>query len=215
MKPYTVQMSGNLVSFSILAIVLVLIPGLDFTLVIRYATTQSKRSALAVALGINTGLLVWGTFASFGISSILQTSQVAFNVLRLMGICYMVAIGIGFIIQSFKIKEAFEVSTVEKGIFKTFYKGLLTNLLNPKAGVFYISVLPQFIPADQNHVLFGLLLTVMHTSISVLYFIILIFFIDRMRKYFQNPTFSKYLERISGVTVIGFGLKLLSSNSNT
>ena len=140
MKPYTVQMSGNLVSFSILAIVLVLIPGLDFTLVIRYATTQSKKSALAVALGINTGLLVWGAFASFGISSILLTSQVAFNVLRLMGICYMVAIGIGFIIQSFKIKEAFEVSTVEKGIFKTFYKGLLTNLLNPKAGVFYISV---------------------------------------------------------------------------
>ena len=151
-------MVSNIIAFSILAGMLVLIPGLDFALVLRYATTQSRRSALEVMVGITSGLFVWGAFATLGISAILQASQTAFNALRIIGSIYMVWMGIGFIRNSMSNKNADITQDGRSGKGKAFTNGLFSNLLNPKAGVFYLSVLPQFIPEDSNHLLFGLAL---------------------------------------------------------
>ncbi len=207
-------MLSSLITFSILAGILVLIPGLDFALVLRYATTQSRSSAIVVMLGITSGLFVWGAFASLGISAILQTSQTAFSALKIVGVLYMFWMGIGFIRSSLKKPETLKVETPHVGNSATFTKGLLSNLLNPKAGVFYLSVLPQFIPADSNHLLFGLALTSIHAVITIVYFVALIFFINTLKEFFTRAKVVKNMERISGVAVIGFGLKLLLSHGN-
>ena len=207
-------MFGNILTFAILAGILVLIPGLDFALVLRYATTQSRKSALVVMLGITSGLFVWGAFASLGISAILQASQTAFNVLRITGVLYMFWMGIGFIRNSYKVALPIAVESREIGHQQTFTRGLLSNLLNPKAGVFYLSVLPQFIPKESNHLIFGLGLTAIHALITIIYFTALIFFVNTLKNFFMRPSVIKYMERISGVAVIGFGAKLLLSNSH-
>ncbi len=207
-------MFGNILTFAILAGILVLIPGLDFALVLRYATTQSRKSALVVMLGITSGLFVWGAFASLGISAILQASQTAFNILRVTGVLYMFWMGIGFIRNSFNKDVTAPFDNRDFGHKQTFTRGLLSNLLNPKAGVFYLSVLPQFIPKDSNHLLFGLGLTGIHAIITIVYFTALIFFVNTLKYFFMSPRVIKYMERISGIAVIGFGAKLLLSNSH-
>ena len=201
-------------AFSILATILVLIPGLDFTLVVKYATTKSKKSAVAVMLGITSGLFVWGAFASLGVSAILQTSEFAFNALKIAGVVYMLWMGVGFIWNSFKNAPHTETELSIKSDRRVFTRGLLSNLLNPKAGVFYISVLPQFIPRASNHLLAGLILTSIHAVITVVYFGLLIYLIDFFKTFFAKPAVVKRLERFSGIAVIGFGAKLLLSQQN-
>ncbi len=207
-------MLSNIVTFSILAGILVIIPGLDFALVLRYATTQSRKSALVVMLGITSGLFVWGTFASLGISAILQASETAFNVLKVTGACYMIWMGIGFIRNSLKdsSEALMEIQKIRNQ--RIFTRGLFSNLLNPKAGVFYLSVLPQFIPAGSNHLLFGLFLASIHAVITIIFFISLILFINMLKDFFIQPGVVKVMERISGVAVIGFGARLLLSESH-
>jgi threonine/homoserine/homoserine lactone efflux protein len=207
-------MLSNIVTFSILAGILVIIPGLDFALVLRYATTQSRKSALVVMLGITSGLFVWGTFASLGISAILQASETAFNVLKVTGACYMIWMGIGFIRNSLKdsSEALMEIQKIRNQ--RIFTRGLFSNLLNPKAGVFYLSVLPQFIPAGSNHLLFGLFLASIHAVITIIFFVSLILFINMLKDFFIQPGVVKVMERISGVAVIGFGAKLLLSESH-
>ncbi|MFM8365863.1 MAG: LysE family translocator [Candidatus Nanopelagicaceae bacterium] len=207
-------MVSNIIAFSILAGMLVLIPGLDFALVLRYATTQSRRSALEVMVGITSGLFVWGAFATLGISAILQASQTAFNALRIIGSIYMVWMGIGFIRNSMSNKNADITQDGRSGKGKAFTNGLFSNLLNPKAGVFYLSVLPQFIPEDSNHLLFGLALTGIHALITIVFFTALILFINALKDFFMRPRVIKNMERISGIAVICFGASLLLSNSH-
>ena len=207
-------MLSNILTFSVLATLLVLIPGLDFALVLRYATTQSRKSAIIVMFGITSGLFVWGAFASLGISAILQASQTAFNVLRIIGVLYMFWMGIGFIRNSFNKGSVAQFDSRDFGQKQTFVRGLLSNLLNPKAGVFYLSVLPQFIPKNSNHLLFGLGLTGIHALITIVYFTALIFFVNTLKDFFIRPRVITYMERASGIAVIGFGAKLLLSNSH-
>ena len=97
---------------------------------------------------------------------------------------------------------------------KAFTNGLFSNLLNPKAGVFYLSVLPQFIPEDSNHLLFGLALTGIHALITIVFFTALILFINALKDFFMRPRVIKNMERISGIAVICFGASLLLSNSH-
>ena len=207
-------MVSSLITFSILAGLLVLLPGMDFALVLRYATTQSRKSAIVVMLGITSGLFVWGAFASLGISAILKTSQTAFNVLKIAGVLYMCWMGVKFIVASFKEAELTQIAQTEITQKTTFIRGMLSNLLNPKAGVFYLSVLPQFIPVDSNHLLFGLLLTGIHATITIVYFVALILFINTLKDFFARPKVVKYMERLSGFAIIGFGAKLLLSTSH-
>lgn len=207
-------MTSDLIAFSFLAGILVLIPGLDFTLVVRYASTQSRKSAIAVMLGITSGLFVWGAFASMGVSAILNTSVLAFNILKTGGVLYMFWIGFGFIRASLNGQRT-QADPISRSKNKnTFYRGLLSNLLNPKAGVFYISVLPQFIPTESNHLFMGLTLTGIHAIITIIYFMLLILLIDRLKEFFTRPLVIKYLERFSGIAVIGFGAKLLVSQNH-
>ena len=207
-------MLSSLITFSILAGILVLIPGLDFALVLRYATTKSRQSAIIVMLGITSGLFVWGAFAALGISAILQASQTAFNILKLVGALYMMWMGIGFIRNSMNKDNTSPEDHNRIGNKRTFTNGLLSNLLNPKAGVFYLSVLPQFIPEDSNHLLFGVALTGIHALITIVFFTALILFIETLKEFFMRPRVIKNMERISGIAVIGFGARLLLSNSH-
>lgn len=207
-------MPADILTFSVLATLLVLVPGLDFTLVLRFASTQSRNSAFAVMLGITSGLFVWGVFASLGISAILQTSEAAYNVLRIFGVCYMGYMGVGFIRSSFKSKTEIELGELSQNFLKSFAKGLFSNLLNPKAGVFYISVLPQFIASGQSKLVMGLLLTSIHALITIVYFTLVITFVSKAKKFVSNQKVKSSLEFFSGIAVIGFGIHLLSSSAN-
>ncbi|HEV7383869.1 MAG TPA: LysE family translocator, partial [Phenylobacterium sp.] len=133
-------------AYVVAAGVLTLTPGLDTALVLRTAAVEGPKRAGLAALGIIGGCLVWGAAVALGLGALLAASSLAFTVLKWAGAAYLVWLGLNLIL---KPRDKFELSNGAPsagGDFIWMRRGLLTNLLNPKVGVFYISFLPQFLP---------------------------------------------------------------------
>ena len=136
-----------LVAFSLAAGLLTITPGLDTALVLRTAAVEGPRRAAMAGAGICLGTLVWGGAVAIGLGALLATSALAFTALKWAGAAYLVWLGARLIL---KPRDRFDVEAAGvpagAGPWAWFRRGLLTNLLNPKVGVFYVSFLPQFVP---------------------------------------------------------------------
>jgi threonine/homoserine/homoserine lactone efflux protein len=95
-----------------------------------------------------------------------------------------------------------------RGSLRWFVRGLLTNLLNPKVGVFYVTFLPQFIPGHVNVIGFSVLLALIHDAEGVLWFAALIFVTRPLVRFLRHPRTSTVLNRITGGVFIFFGARL-------
>jgi len=140
----------------VVAGLLTVIPGLDTALVLRAAITQGRRQAFATALGINTGALVWGAGAAVGVSALLTASSIAYMLVRIAGAAYMIWLGSKMLWSAVRDRVGIDtpestLAAVPATAWGSWRRGLLTNLLNPKIGAFYVAVLPQFIPAGTSH----------------------------------------------------------------
>ena len=140
-----------LLSFTLAAGLLTITPGLDTALVLRTAAVEGGKQAMLAGIGICFGCLLWGAAASFGLGALLAVSGFAYNVLRIVGAIYLSYLGIKLFIRAFARSSSH--NTAEPLLQKQegdgslwLRRGLLTNLLNPKIGVFYLSFLPQFVP---------------------------------------------------------------------
>ncbi|RJF72904.1 LysE family translocator [Deinococcus cavernae] len=202
-----------LLGFAVVAGLMTITPGLDTALVLRSAITQGRREAVVTALGICTGVLVWAVAAAVGISALLTASEAAYTVLKVVGTAYMLWLGFGMLRAAFQAKPHDQAPTPDLPVQKTglpecFQRGLLTNLLNPKVGAFYVALLPQFMPADTPHLLAGVLLGLVHTILGMLWLSLLAYTAHRARAWLSRPKTQRLVDGIAGTAVIGFGLKL-------
>lgn len=156
-----------LLAFSLAAGLLTLTPGLDTALVLRTAATQGPRRAFAAAVGIGTGCLVWGVAAAVGAGALLTASTLAYTALKWAGAAYLVWMGLKMIAKPRDRFEPGAVAPTGGGVAGSLRRGLLTNLLNPKVGVFYISFLPQFVPTGAHPASFGVLLAGIHVVMGL------------------------------------------------
>jgi len=202
-----------LLGFAAVAGVLTIIPGLDTALVLRTALVQGRRHAFATALGINTGALIWGAAAAAGISALLTASTIAYLIVRLAGAAYLVWLGSRFL-QSALIGRAHHDEsrssrdTGSTSVWRCGQRGLLTNLLNPKIGAFYVAVLPQFIPSQAPHMIFGLLLAAVHDLEGMVWFSMLIYGAHWARRLLNRRSTRRVMDASTGGVLIGFGVKL-------
>ncbi|MBV6697866.1 LysE family translocator [Kitasatospora aureofaciens] len=204
------EMTTALWSFALVVGLLTLTPGLDTALILRTAALGRRRQAWGVVLGIQTGTLVWGTLTSAGVTALLTASQVAYEVLRWGGAAYLVWMGIGML-RSRGDEAAVEEGPADGGFGYGWRRGTLTNLLNPKVGVFYVAVLPQFIPAGVPHFAAGVALTCVHVVEGVLWSAVLVGFAQAVRGWLRRPSARRLLDRVTGAVVVGFGVKLALS----
>ena len=203
-------------SFALVVGLLTLTPGLDTALILRTAALGKRREALGVVLGIQTGTLVWGTLSSLGVSALLTASQTAYTVLRMVGAAYLIWMGARMLWGSLSRNaetdgtEAVQLlgGSADAGLLKGLRRGVTTNLLNPKIGVFYVAVLPQFIPADAPHFAMGLLLTSVHVLEGLLWSGVLVAFAGVLRGWLQRPAARRVLDRVTGTVILAFGLQL-------
>ena len=158
-------------SFAVVAGLMTIVPGLDTTLVVRTAIAQGRRRGFAAALGINTGILIWGIAAAAGVSALLAASRLAYDAIRLLGAGYMTWLGATMLWRIWRRRgigrdnaatAQRSASGPQGGPWWAWYRGAATNLLNPKISVFYLAMLPQFIPARSPHLLMGLILAGVH-----------------------------------------------------
>ncbi|MGY1823851.1 LysE family translocator [Geodermatophilus sp. SYSU D00079] len=202
--------SGAVVGFGLVALLLTITPGLDTALVLRAAITRSRRDAFATALGVIGGVVAWGAAAAVGVSALVTASSVAYDVLRLAGAAYMLWLG-GRVLWRLRRDAglpdaAGPAGTV--GAWRSARAGLLTNLLNPKVGAFYVAALPQFLPPDAPALSMGLVLAGVHAALSLAWFSLLVLGAAAMRRWLQRPRVSRTVEGTTGLALIGFGIRL-------
>ena len=204
-----------LLSFTLAAGLLTITPGIDTALVLRTAAVEGGKQAMMAGIGICFGCLLWGAAASFGLSALLAVSGFAYNALRIAGAIYLGYLGIRLFIRAFCSTPL--VSTVEplwKEDKRTDHslwlkRGLLTNLLNPKVGVFYLSFLPQFIPVGVQVWSFSILLALIHATEGLLWFLLLTNATELISSWLRQRRVVMALDSLMGAILIAFGLKLV------
>jgi threonine/homoserine/homoserine lactone efflux protein len=207
-----VSLLTDVASFAIVAGLLTIVPGLDTAMVLRSAVILGRRHGFATALGVLTGALIWGAGAAVGVSALLAASTAAYTAVRIAGAIYMVWLGSRLLLRG--LKGGGDEPLAGAGparpqpIGRSWARGLLTNLLNPKIGAFYVAVLPQFIPAHDSHLAVGLLLAFVHDLEGLVWFSAIILGTHSVRTLLGRRSARGAIDGATGATLIGFGLKL-------
>jgi len=201
------SLAPSLIAFTLAAALLTVTPGLDTALVLRTAASEGSRRAFAAALGICLGCLAWGALVAVGLGMLLQASEFAYLALKWIGAAYLLWLGLRLIFAPRDEIEGTEAAP--KGSW--FWRGFLTNLLNPKVGAFYVSFLPQFIPAGAGVPSTTLLLAAIHAALGLLWFALLIGATRPLARMLRNPALIRGLDRATGGVLIFFGMRLAFS----
>ncbi|MEV7986868.1 LysE family translocator [Micromonospora sp. NPDC085948] len=205
-------------SFVLVVGLLTMTPGMDTALILRTAALGETRRAWGVVLGIQTGTLAWGALTSAGVTALLTASHLAFEVLRWAGACYLIWIGLSMLWAtrqrgadtSSPLMD--EPATAGNDFLPGWRRGALTNLLNPKMGVFYVALLPQFIPSGASPFAFGVFLTCVHILLGTAWSAVLVVLARRLRTVLRRPTARRLLDRVTGTVITGFGIRLATSS---
>ena len=200
-------LTQSLLTFTVAAALLAATPGVDTALVLRALVTSGARRALQAALGIAAGCLVWGAVVALGLGALLTASTLAFNVLKLAGAVYLLWQGLKLLRRKSTAGQALAAGPTPSG--SAFWTGFLTNVLNPKVGVFYVTLLPQFMVADVPAGPYIFALAGIHVGLSVLWFLLLIAASRHLQRWLERPRVQTVMNRITGGVFVLFGLKLV------
>ncbi|MFD4605003.1 LysE family translocator [Streptomyces sp. NPDC058464] len=196
--------------FVITTWLLAMLPGAGQALMIRQILTSGPRPALATIAGNATGLLVWSTAAAVGLSAVLLANPHAYLVVRIAGGAVLFALGVTTLRAATKDGVA-ETGPGDGtggpgGLRGAYGAGLGTTLGNPKAGVFAVSVLPQFVTADGPVLLSSIALGVLWAVVNVCWYLLFTWAVGRGRALVSRPTVRRALNIVTGVVLCGLGV---------
>jgi threonine/homoserine/homoserine lactone efflux protein len=200
-----VNLETALIAFVAAAALLTITPGLDTAMVLRTAAVEGPRTAALAGLGIICGCLAWGAAVALGLGVLLAASSFAYTVLKWTGAAYLAWLGLRLIL---KPRSRFDVGAASPQRGNWWARGFLNNLLNPKIGVFYVSFLPQFVPAHVAAGPFIFLLAVIHGVLGALWFAALIAATSPLKRWLARQAVMRWIDRVTGAVFLGFGLRL-------
>ena len=187
----------SLVTFSLAATLVVLLPGPDTLVVVRNLVRGGRPVAARTVLGVLSGLTVWV------ITAVLRASHDAYVGLRIVGAAYLVYLGI----KSLRSRDDKEISP-RRLLGTGFTAGLLTDLLNPKVGVFFVTVLPGFVPHGYSVPWMSLVLGAIFVILTGAYFVVLLLASRSVTRWLTESRLRRRIDRCAGVVLIGFGLRV-------
>src|SRR5574343_172717 len=205
-------LTQSLLTFTVAAALLAATPGVDTALVLRALVTHGARRAVQAALGIAAGCLVWGAVVALGLGALLTASTLAFNIVKVVGAAYLIWQGIRLLRRSAASahsQPATQSFTQQAPAGSAFWQGFLTNVLNPKVGVFYVTSLPQFVVTDVPACPYIFALDSIHVGLSVLWFFLLIGAARHLQRWLSRPRVQALMDRVTGGVFVLFGLKLV------
>ncbi|MFD3814222.1 LysE family translocator [Streptomyces rubiginosohelvolus] len=218
-------MDAQLIAFTGVAAGMVALPGADFTVVVRNALA-SRTAGLASALGVAGGLLVHTALAVAGLAAVLVTMPVLFRTVQLLGGVYVLYLGLSAL-YAIRRRPAQDGSGTPSGapegapegeperpapreFGRAVRQGFLTNALNPKAPVLFLSLLPQFVPDGQPPLPRTLLLAALVVVLALIWFPAVALLVDRLGRWLRRPRTARAIEGGSGVALTGLGLALVT-----
>jgi threonine/homoserine/homoserine lactone efflux protein len=197
-----------LLAFVGACVLVAMVPGVSTAIILRQTLRAGRGSGLAATLGNETGILLWGLAAAFGLSALLLASQAAYDLMRVVGAIVLVVMGAQALWQARGDRPQAESLAVD-GRGRSYLVGLGTCMANPKAAVFAMSFLPQFVPQGHNVPLTLAVLAVVWVLVDLLWYGALIWTVTTATAFFGRPAVKRRLERISGVVLIGLGVRLV------
>jgi threonine/homoserine/homoserine lactone efflux protein len=233
-------MLAAVLAFAGVAAVINVTPGLDTMMVLRASVSGGRLAGFVGGLGINTGCLAWGLAAAAGASELLIASQTAYTALRIVGAAYLTWMGCRALWRSRRRasedaaaparaanernKPSAAMGSPENATIgrpenvaprrlAAFRSGLFTNLLNPKAGVFYMSLLPQFIPRGAPVFSTAILLTSIDVAELLIWFCVLSTAASSLTCRINQASFRRRMEQLTGIVFIGFAVDLIVDRS--
>jgi len=214
--------TAHLLAFAGAALLLAIAPGPATAVLLRQTIRHGRNRGFATVAGIESGVFFWAVMAALGVTALLAASEIAYTVLRVGGALMLVFLGVQAILRSRTTnaqQPAAEVATADAvvasslGSRRSAYRaGLVTNLANPKAGVFAVSFLPQFIPSGAPVLATGLLLAVIWVACDSAWYLSLTTAVHAARSLFARSTLRRSVERLTGVVLIGFGIRLATQS---
>ncbi|WP_410627296.1 LysE family translocator [Amycolatopsis sp. cmx-8-4] len=197
-------------SFLLVVILGAMSPGPDFVVVTRSSLTSGRRAGIAAGAGIALGVFAWVVAIALGVAAVLTASAVAFTVVKLVGAAYLVVLGIRawLAVRRGEYRDLGETPAVQpKGAWAAFRQGLFTNLLNPKVAVYFLALLPQFLPADGS-TLQTLELAAIATAGTVLWFVTLAVVVGALRRFFSSGRVRRGLDAVMGTVLVTLGVRV-------
>jgi threonine/homoserine/homoserine lactone efflux protein len=196
-------------AFAAVAALLTITPGVDTMLVLRSTVTGGRHTGLLASTGVVAGLLCWAMTSAVGLTALLAASRLAFDVLRIAGACYLLWLGVRALWTARRAgRHTAEPRESRKTGLTAFRTGLTTNLLNPKVGVFYMSLLPQFVPDGASVLWTSVLFAAVHAAESFLWLVLLVGAAAAARRTLSRPTVKRRLQQLTGAAFLAFGLRL-------
>jgi len=202
----------HLTLFVVSGILLNLTPGQDTFYIVGRSAAQGRRAGMLSVLGIVSGSIMHTLAAAFGLSAILATSARAFLVVKFAGAGYLVYLGVALLLdRTTGVAPSAEWS--QDGGWAIYRAGFLTNLLNPKVGLFFMAFLPQFVAPDaESRILTFLFLGGLFICTGTIWCLVLAWGASTMsRRLRDNPSASVLLKRVTGAVFVGLGARLAAS----
>src|SRR5688572_22628623 len=193
-------------------VLLTIAPGPDMALVTSTALARGRRAGIRTSAGISTGTIIWATLAGVGVAALLQASAEAFTVIRLVGAGYLCFLGGRALLEAITTRpEPVGDGAVENrpaGAGRPYRQGLLTNLLNPKVGLFYTTLVPQLVEPGDPIALVSVFVGLAHATIGFAWLAVLAAAVDRAGNILRRPRIRRALAGLTGAVLVAFGLRV-------
>ncbi|WP_308198744.1 LysE family translocator [Actinomadura litoris] len=225
-------------AFAGAAVLIAVAPGPSTVVIMRESARSGRRAGMAAVLGNEAGVLAWGLAAAAGLSALLVASRLAYDGLRVVGAGVLVWFGVRALWRARRGASAPEPGGgtaldtalgtgpnagagtgadgvaagapdgAPRGGWRCFRLGLVTNAANPKAGVFAVSFLPQFVPEGWPVPVALAVLSVLWVAIDLAWYTGVVWLVGSARRLVGRPAVRRRLEQVSGVVLVGLGLRL-------
>ena len=199
----------QLIAFAGVSLLLAVTPGPDMAVVTKNALAHGRRGVVLTTSGIAFALVIWVTATAVGLSALLRTSGELLVALKLIGACYLAYLGIRTLVESrSRPPDLLAGIPPAASAHAVFRQGFLSAISNPKLGVFFVTFLPQFVLPGQQVLPRLLLLGVTFAVIGWIWMNVYGLFVTRLRSVITAPRVRQWMQRVTGVVLLGFGARL-------
>lgn len=197
--------------FILMATLLVILPGPDTGLVTQNTIVHGRKGGIQTLAGISGGLVIHTLAAVLGLSAIIVKSAFLFSAFKYAGAVYLIYLGAKslLVLKKKDLSETAATSVENRHQGKSCCRqGFLTNLLNPKVAVFFLTFLPQFVDTHSNTFMQFLLMGVTYIVITIVWLLLYVLLIDTISVWMKKPSVQNAIQGVSGLVLVGFGIKL-------
>jgi threonine/homoserine/homoserine lactone efflux protein len=194
------------VEFALASLLLIAVPGPDQALITRNAVVGGRTAGLRTMFGGATGLTVHAAAAALGLSALVAASSSAYTVLKVVGVAYLLYLGARMLMSSAEPGDDSTTTAGKRG--RPFAQGLMSNALNPKVALFFLTFMPQFLPEQGDTLPTAVALSAIFAALYLTWFTGLLAVVERVAATLRSPKAARWVGRVTGGTLVAFAARL-------